>query len=405
MKKINIKNILAGIILVTSIVTDWSKNIIAVPLIIFWILLAYLEDKFKFKEFFLGTKKVILSIYLWIFCSMILYLFKNQYMTSYVFKNILRISANMLIFGYYIKYEKKETIKKLLYISTITIIIISIHTITILIKYPTLSRVLSTENPELSQDYINVKYVGGYGFIYGLVFIIISLFGMLKYATPKMKIVIIVTLIILGLTLLYAQFSIAILLTILGIILNIANINNLKKTITIITILMVLILSMKYFILYALDFFSNKIEQQAIAIRILEIRNFIESGDLNNSEDFNDRVKRYKISIDTFWSDILALNAEKTIGGHSEILDEYAKYGIVVATISFLPILLYSKWVYSILHNNKAKKTWYIDIMIYLVLSTINTSMFIVTMILFTFGAPAIILNMEGEDNENSLDS
>ena len=406
MKKINFRDIIAEMILITSIVVEWSKNIIGIPLIILWILFAYLKNKTKFCEFFLGRKKMVLSVYLWLFVSILLYMTQNQYMSSYAIKNIIRIAFNILIFGYYFYEGNRKTIKKMCIIALITITIIMINTISNLIKYPNLSRILATENPEKYEGYINIKGIGSYGFIYGIVFLGITFCCTLKLQkiTIKNKLFILIYIFIILMTLIYAQFTISIILTVLGITLNILNVGNLKKLVLIAIILILAISSFNSIIVQILDTLADNVEQYELSQRIIEIRNFIENKNIDNSSDLESRITRYNMSFRTFCQDFLGLDKGKKIGGHSQILDEYAKYGVVIATITFLPIIMYMKWIYKVLNSKRMKKIWYINCVIYFLLSLINTSMFIVTMILLLFCVPSILYSMEGEKNENSLD-
>ena len=170
MKK-RIRDILGAAIIVTSIISKLSINVIAIPLIILWIIVTWLENPSNFCDYFLGRKKMVIFMYLWIITSFILYLSRNIYMTDYEIKNIFRIAVNLLIFGYYYYIEDKNSIKFLYNISIITIIIYSILTVKELISNPYISRILATENYDIS--IIKNKFIGGYEFAYGLTFVLI----------------------------------------------------------------------------------------------------------------------------------------------------------------------------------------------------------------------------------------
>ena len=109
MKNLKVKDFVAIGLLISALIVELSKNIIATPLIILWLMLAINDDKKKFKEYFLSNKKIVILIYLWMIVSFVLYILQNEFMTSYEIKNIFRIAMNLLIFGYYLYYEDKKS--------------------------------------------------------------------------------------------------------------------------------------------------------------------------------------------------------------------------------------------------------------------------------------------------------
>ena len=102
MKNLKVKDFVAIGLLISALIVEFSKNIIAIPLIILWLILAINDDKKIFKEYFLSNKKMVILIYLWMMVSFVLYILQNKFMTSYEIKNIFRIAMNLLIFGYYL---------------------------------------------------------------------------------------------------------------------------------------------------------------------------------------------------------------------------------------------------------------------------------------------------------------
>ena len=225
--KINLKDLVAAIIIITSIISNLSSNIIGIPLAIIWFVLAYLENRKSFSTYFLSNKKLVLFVYFWVIVSIILFVIKNTFMTSYEIKNIIRIAINLLIFGYYFYLEDTKSIKFLLKIALITISIYSIFTVRALIESPNLSRILATENPEKYTGYISNRFVGGYDFAYGITFVLISLFSVTfnkDFITTKNKLLNYIIIALLTITLLYQQFTIALILLIIGIGINLLKI-------------------------------------------------------------------------------------------------------------------------------------------------------------------------------------
>lgn len=408
--KINLKDLVAAIIIITSIISNLSSNIIGIPLAIIWFVLAYLENRKSFSTYFLSNKKLVLFVYFWVIVSIILFVIKNTFMTSYEIKNIIRIAINLLIFGYYFYLEDTKSIKFLLKIALITISIYSIFTVRALIESPNLSRILATENPEKYTGYISNRFVGGYDFAYGITFVLISLFSVTfnkDFITTKNKLLNYIIIALLTITLLYQQFTIALILLIIGIGINLLKIRNIRQLMLWIVIITIIVLVMSNYIITLLNFIAKNIKQETISQRIYEVTSLLEEKRLDNTVDLKERTKKYITSFATFLKDPLGLNDEKEIGNHSELLDEYAKYGVVIATITIIPIYIYIKFIYCKLQSNSKRRIWFSITILYLVFNIINTTMFINVTILIFFVTPAIIYISEEKEkeHENTLGS
>lgn len=406
MKNLKVKDFVAIGLLISALIVELSKNIIATPLIILWLMLAINDDKKKFKEYFLSNKKIVILIYLWMIVSFVLYILQNEFMTSYEIKNIFRIAMNLLIFGYYLYYEDKKKLTIFLNISLIIILMIGINTIINLIKNPNLSRILATANPD--EYYAKVKFIGSFGFAYGLVFIIFSIIGskIFNNAT-KNKMIYIILVLILAITVIYEQFMIAIILLGIAICLHIFRAYNIKRL-----LLSALIFSLIFALFLPsvnriLKITAENIKQDAISQRLYEISDLLESNNLEKTVDLKSRVERYSWSIETFLNDPLGIEKGKNIGGHSEILDEYAKYGLIIASLTVAVFISYMNFIKKdILTQKNTRNMWFINEIVYLIYATINTSMFIITSMMIFFIVPLILKTSEGENvNENTLDS
>ena len=408
MKNLKVKDFVVIGLLISALIVEFSKNIIAIPLIILWLILAINDDKKIFKEYFLSNKKMVILIYLWMMVSFVLYILQNKFMTSYEIKNIFRIAMNLLIFGYYLYYEDKKKLTIFLNISLIIILMIGINTIINLIKNPNLSRILSTANPEKYYDYVKVRFIGSFGFAYGLVFIIFSIIGSKIFNNgTKNKIIYIISVLILILTVIYEQFTISIILLGIAICLHIFRAYNIKRL-----LLSALIFSLIFALFLPslnkiLKITAENIKHESISQRIYEISSFMESNNLEQTIDFKSRIEKYTCSIRTFLNDPLGLEKEKEIGGHSELLDEYAKYGLIIASLTTLVFISYMKFINrNILTQKNTRNIWFINEIVYLIYATINTSMFIITSTMIFFIVPLILKTSEGENvNEDTLDS
>lgn len=400
-------DILAIIIIITSIVSKLSINIIAIPLIILWIITAYIESPKKFSEFFLGNKKVVLCIYIWLLTSIFLYFIKNTFMTSYELKNIFRIAVNLLIFGYYFYLKDKNRLEFLYNISIITIIIYSILTVKELISNPYISRILSTGYRD--KYLVKNKFIGGYDFAYGLTFILIPYIYIiieLKLTHNINKFISIVVFFILTVTLLYQQFTISIILLVIGLILNLLKVSKVTSVIIWTTVIIITINAFSNGLIYLLDTMSNNLNQEVIAEKINELSESMKDRNVNSTVDFKERIKRYKISLEEFINDPFAFNENKKIGSHSELLDEYAKYGIVVASVTTLTFYQYIKFIYLELNSNEKKRIWFCISIVYVLFNLINNTMFISTSLMIFFVTPSVVyLSKERKkENEDSLD-
>ena len=402
--KIQIKDYIADLIVITSIISDLSKNIVAISLIILWFIFAIMENRDKITKFLFKPKKVNIYIFLWIIVSLILYAFKNKFMTDYEIKNIIRISINMLLLSYYIFFEDKIKQKHILKVTLFTIIIYCINTIRALIQYPNLSRILTTANPEKYSGFANIKFIGGYELAYSIMLLGISIFGIVYSSKTEFneKVLNILILLVIVITLIYQQFTMSILLFAIGAIFNILKIHSIKSSIIRGGILLIFVSVITNVILNALIYLSENIEQEEVSLRLIEIKNFIENGNLDDSNDMESRIERDFNSLNTFIKDPVGIeNAEnKVIGGHSEILDEYAKYGFCVATITLLPFVQIYKEIYKRLREKVTKQIWFVVGVIYLLFSIFNTSMFICTTMIMFFIIPVLLLNNEKEESE-----
>lgn len=408
MKHIKVKDFVAILLLLSGLITEFSKNIIGISLIILWMFLAINDNKKNFTDYFFSTKKIVILNYAWMLISLFLYLTQNEFMTSYEIKNIIRISINLLIFGYYLYYGENRVLKFFLYIALITIGALCINTIRVLIQNPNLSRILSTGNPEKYEDYISAKFIGSFGFAYGLIFIIFSIIGIKlldKKSTNKILYVGLSLLFIV--TIIYEQFTISILLLVIAIIFILFKVYNIKRLIIFLTIMCCVVFIIMPTIINILNILANNIDQYEVATRINEIINFLENFNLENSMDMKARVDRYSMSVKTFVNDPIGLMKEKEIGGHSELLDEYAKYGIIIASFTVVVFVEYMKFIKNdILKQKNNRNIWFVNGIIYLIYVTVNTSMFIITSIMIFFIVPLILKLSEKEENcENTLDS
>ena len=173
------------------------------------------------------------------------------------------------------------------------------------------------------QEYYR-RGVGGYGFVYGMVFI---LFCILAWMMLEKKLSIKVLLLTIGVTVVamifFASYTAAILLTVVTILLAVFS-RTKQKNATLFLILGACVLALFFEdILIGLRDFAETLDMQWITKRINQLLEAETSGDMESLR----RVELYQISIETFFSNILLGGSD--IGGHSMFLDTLANYGLI----------------------------------------------------------------------------
>lgn len=325
----------------------------------------------------------------------------EAYLTNFIYAWII---ASISI--YYIK-DKKENIKIILVVLIIDIIYVGINTFVNLIANPLISRLLSAGSDvkyKLIGDMGAFKAIGSYAYCYSLVMLFLVILDF-TIKCKKNKILHIIELALISLLLLKAQFTIAILLTIIFCAKIV--IDNMEKK----KIVKYLLLLMIYVGIILLPVIIKSITQldmlpSEIKIRLIEINNAIQGTEDVDNTDLHSRMALYEKSIKTFGSNIIIGSwGENNIGGHSTFFDYFGLYG----TFAIFLILFYSN-MYRYVKNNIGtkgqiilKNIW----LYYLTLSIINTVIFTtLTVMLFVVVPFFIKFAYERiEDNENSLDS
>ena len=217
----------------------------------------------------------------------------------------------------------------------------------------------------------------------------------------------IILVLILAITVIYEQFMIAIILLGIAICLHIFRAYNIKRLLSSVLIFSLIFAVFLPSVNKILKITAENIKHEAISQRLYEMSNLLESNNLEKTVDLKSRVERYSWSIETFLNDPLGIEKEKKIGGHSEILDEYAKYGLIIASLTVVVFISYMNFIKKdILTQKNTRNIWFINEIVYLIYATINTSMFIITSMMIFFIVPLILKTSEGENvNENTLDS
>jgi hypothetical protein len=230
--------------------------------------------------------------------------------------------------------------------------------------------------------------VGGYEFIYFLVILIpVLLFIFFKdnfKIKKRYRALGIVIIFIFSVNVILANYSTALILLILGYYF-IFFLNKIKQTRILFYLLLFILfyISFNFISIVTVDFLLDNLDENSRNFsRLLEIKDYLISG--ASGDSINARNSAFKKSIDVFFENPMlgiALEPLETnssgqvtgFGQHSQILDTFALYGIIIGVIQ---IWLYSYPIYSRLIAVKG----YINglslsiLIIFLILITINVA-------------------------------
>ena len=165
--------------------------------------------------------------------------------------------------------------------------------------------------------------VGGYGFIYGCVFLLYGLvLWMREEKNIVVKILLLAICIVTFIMIIYASYTTALLLSLILVFLTFYALSN-KKYATIVFVVAILLAALLMDPILELIYnLAEQLELDWIAKRIGQLLNAEESGSYGELN----RSMLYRRSLNTFWEHMF-LGGTK-IGGHSMSLDHMGKYGI-----------------------------------------------------------------------------
>lgn len=184
----------------------------------------------------------------------------------------------------------------------------------------------SAESKELAES-----GVGGFSLIYFAVAYFALLLGLVKYSLinrVKIPFLIVINLIFLLVVIIKAQYSTAVIILFLSIVLTLVISNKISiKSIIPLLVLMIIIAFMYLNLRTVLDIAQENLDGANYQMKIEDIRS---SLDGNNVDTVNDRVERYERSFMLFIENpILGTIERAPIGKHSLILDTFAQFGFV----------------------------------------------------------------------------
>ena len=291
-----------------------------------------------------------------------------------------------VILGYYFTQDKSRILSSYSIIIFFAVVVTMITTIIGCIQNPNAARILATVNSSDANAYtFDMKNIGGYSFVYYMILLYPVL--ILSYKTRRIKLfpTIIITVIIF-VTVVYSEYTTALLLFILTSILFFTKRNLSGKGIIAISIISFIILF--FFTGVISDFLhwlADVIGSEAIAHRLDALAGG--TAGLEASED--NRIVLYRMSLSRFiehpffGTAFASSSAYKTIGWHSFVLDSLAQYGIVGGAAMFF---MYKRTFTRFFLPFKDKPGFGYVVWTFiqtLILSLINTGIFLEVLCLF----------------------
>ena len=293
-------------------------------------------------------------------------------------------------------FEPKE-IKKLLYLVIGICIIGNILSLIQLDKNPEISRELAGAMEGAEKSYYYKKGVGGYGHVFAMTFFVFSVIRWLKVSTDKReKAFLILVLILNYLFILYASYTtaIAMVLVITGLSL-IAGMKGGSRTVILLLAIVLVLVFANPIMEFAYDL-AQELELDWVVKRLGQVMDAQSDSDMSALR----RYKLYKESWDTFVSKPIFGGVPfegDTYGGHSQILDTFAQYGLFA-----IPLLVFfGRCQSTCCRYIKDFKLTYFYIVFY-VFATIDTCAAMQIPVVIYFVVPLIAyLESEGLLHEN----
>jgi hypothetical protein len=391
----------AGIVLI-SLVPETTNRYLFVTLFLLWITLAYASNIRAFMKAFIYSDIKSYSVYVWLLTYMIFY-FAGYMQGADIDRifNYLRLGFTLLLINYYIESEDWNAIKKLTAFSLGCIVFSCITTLRALALDPIAARILATGREELIQG-LGGLMIGSYGLVYGLVFVTVTLVGLLKAKLSiGWKVVFLSLAVLFAYTIFSAAFMIALLLILFGLILVLLDIRKTTSLLITTVIFIALILLMSPFLYNALNYLGDRTEHDVLSMRFYELAHMVRYGTAEGTVTSEARFKFYWLSLSSFLeSPILGVGGFYGfggsiwgIGGHSAFLDELAKYGVLGSVFLFVALFSNAFYVYKKFSSDKQRANYYSAIILFFILGLINTMLFVPLFFAAYFVVPGMIFS------------
>ena len=379
-----IRDVAAAGILLTSIVPETSRKIIFLPMVIAWLIFAFLAGENSFIKTFIKFDIKSYSLYLWISSLLIFnvigYCIGDN--ISYILLNYIRFVFYLFMFLYYIIDKSYVSIKNITIFSICCIVFSCITTLRALSIEPNAARILATGKEELIGE-LKGMIIGGYGFIYSLVFVSLAVFGYLRFQRKLFawkNLLYTITLALFLFTIYKAAFMYALLIFIIIALILLFKI----KSIPALTFTAIIIIISSPSLHDIFIYLGDHVENEHLSLRFHEIGHLLKYSSAEGTIDLIGRLELYRISIDSFFSNpILGVGGyygydggRYGIGGHSGLLDELARYGLIGTIFLIIGIINNIKFIYRRFEIKEARTIYFCCMVGFFGLSIINTIFF-----------------------------
>lgn len=257
------------------------------------------------------------------------------------------------------------------------------------------------ENPDATRSWANFEEqsendVGTYAYIYAVPIVITALTSLLfKNKSTFLKVVLIAVIVFLFFFLTLAQYTLALLIAFVGVVLQI---NNNIKNQGIKILLWLLLGVLLLFLPNILEFLASKIESEQMTTRLLEIAAFFKSGD-TSGYNLSSRFELYKQTVIAFFRSPIIGNRSLPFNGHATFLTLPADIGIFGAVPYFALLIACKRKVCMLLQNEQRQ---FIPVFICLVLMGLTNPIHSALPLSFAVWALAPMLLYMGVDKNET---
>lgn len=364
-------------------------------------LLMYICEKGTVEISAMVTLIPILAVIMFLLVLNFFNLSNNISTINTTLQNSIYILVFMLVFIAYSGDEYEKDRSAIVGVWCFDTVASCVYTIYRLELNPLLSRYMSTGSFYEYTDSATLRGVISFGGVYGLVLVSVALLA-IAYRRKTKKINCIFLMIIYCALIIRAQFMISIVLLFAG-LMYVVVINHFNKQNKIYGLIVLIVggsllsLFLPDLLLWIIrtDFFGEALNQ-----RLEEIRLLLTGGQLSAETDMILRLEKYLASLSAFGKS-LGLGAlwdkSVTAGGHSEILDGFANYGLIFI-VFIIAIISFRKYIDSKL-SGESLKIYKIVFGIYIMMSLLNTSTWAPMMLVLFVVIPFMCLNEINDEN------
>ena len=308
-----------------------------------------------------------------------------------------------IILGYHIIYETEAAGSKYIKVFVFALVITILTTIIGVIRYPNAARVLATTAS--SSDPLAITYnmcnIGGYGFVYTIVLLYPIL--ILAYKRNKIRLwVAIVGAVAAFMLVIFSEYTIALLLLIITSTLFFMKKGlNRRGVVILIIVSIIAVIILNDVVSDILSFLANAVGSEQVSYRL----NALAGGAAGIQSSEDNRIGLYLRSLSTFIHSPICgsmFNGGGGIGGHSQILDTMAQYGLIGFALVFLMFRKIYRLFFQPFVNLEGGGYVLWAFVQTILLATINTGFWFSVTALYM---PILLSAIYGENDEDIMDS